>query len=196
MDRVHIGDACAATNLEVAKNLVADKGKQIDADAAKRIKHELYVDDGLTGCKRDQISRFVGEKQSDGMYSGSIQKILKLGNFSIKAFGVSGTVQSQEENLMGNKVLGYGYDLQCNMLSVMFRINISRKKRSVREFPDLTIEDVNQLKCQKLSKRILLGVTNSFGDFLGIASPFTIRFKDEMRKLFLLEEPLNWDDEA
>ena len=196
LDRVHFGDACAATQLEVAKNLVAEKGKQIDPEAAKRIKHDMYVDDGLTGCRRDQISRFVGEKQSDGIYSGSIQKILKLGNFSIKAFGVSGTVQREEDNLMGSKVLGYGYNIQSDMLSVMFRINVSRKKRSVREFPDLTIEDVNQLKCQKLSKRILLGITNSFGDFLGIASPFTIRFKDEMRKLFLLEEPLNWDDEV
>ena len=57
------------------------------------------------------------------------------------------------------------------------------------------MDDIAKLKSQKLSKRVLLGVTNSFGDFLGIASPFKIRFKDQMRRLFMLEEPLNWDDE-
>ena len=28
-----------------------------------------------------------------------------------------------------------------------------------------------------MSKKNLLGVTNSFGDYLGIAEPFTIRFR-------------------
>jgi hypothetical protein len=39
-------------------------------------------------------------------------------------------------------------------------------------------------------------VTNGFGDFLGLASPFTVRFNVLMRDLFLLEEPLNWDQEV
>jgi hypothetical protein len=46
-----------------------------------------------------------------------------------------------------------------------------------------------------LTKRNLLGVTNGFGDFLGLASPFTVRFK-VLRDLFLLEEPLTWDQEV
>ena len=41
---------------------------------------------------------------------------------------------------------------------------------------------------------MLLGVTNGFGDFLGIGTPHTIKFKALMRELFLLEEPLSWDD--
>ena len=97
---------------------------------------------------------------------------------------------------MGNKVLGYAYDLKRDMLSVQFKINLSRKKRSVREFPDLSLHEVGQLRSQKLSKRVLLGVTNSFGDFLGVASPFIIRFKVQMRKLFLLEEPISWDEQV
>ena len=36
----------------------------------------------------------------------------------------------------------------------------------------------------RLTKRICLGITNGFGDFLGIASPFTIRFKLLMKELF------------
>ena len=57
----------------------------------------------------------------------------------------------------------------------------------------MTLQDVESLKTKALSKRILLGVVNGFGDFLGIAKPFTIRFQVLMRKLFMLEEPLTWD---
>ena len=194
LDRVHFGDACAATQLEVAKNMVAELGRHIDPQAAKRIKFDMYVDDGMTGGSRKQVSKFVGKKDVDGRFSGSIQKILRLGNFTVKAFGISGEPQSEEAGLMGNKVLGYKYNLETDMLSVQFNINVSKKKRSVRQYADLTLGDLDKLRSLKLSKRILLGVTNSFGDFLGIASPFTIRFKDQMRKLFMLEDPLSWDD--
>ena len=54
---------------------------------------------------------------------------------------------------------------------------------------------MENLRTKKLTKRLLLGVTNSFGDFLGIASPFTVRFKMLMRKMFQLETPLHWDDQ-
>ena len=46
-----------------------------------------------------------------------------------------------------------------------------------------------------MTKRILLGVTNYFGDFLGIASPFTMLLKVLMRELFMLEKSLVWDEE-
>ena len=97
---------------------------------------------------------------------------------------------------MGNKVLGYTSDVELDMLGVTFPINISKKKRSVRVEPNLTVDDIVNLKTKTLTKRILLGVTNGFGDFLGIAAPFTINFKVLMRQLFLLEEPLTWDQEV
>ena len=43
LDRVHFGDACAATQLELAKNMVADMGKHIDEEAAFKIKHDMYT---------------------------------------------------------------------------------------------------------------------------------------------------------
>ena len=45
-----------------------------------------------------------------------------------------------------------------------------------------------------MTKSILLGLTNGFGDFLGIAAPFTVRFKVLMRQFFLLDEPLAWNE--
>merc|ERR1712101_106564 len=101
----------------------------------------------------------------------------------------------EESELLGNKVLGYGYNIKEDMLEVNFPINLSRKKRSVRTQPNLTLKDIDGLRSRSMTKRILLGVTNGFGDFLGIATPFTIKFKIMMRELFMLEDALTWDEE-
>ena len=45
LDRVHFGDQCAATELEVGKDIVANKGRHIDPEAAQRIEEEVYVDE-------------------------------------------------------------------------------------------------------------------------------------------------------
>ena len=195
IDRVHFGDGPAGTFLEVGKDLVAEAGRDIDPEASQRIEDDLYVDDGLTGGTEEQVARFVGTRQEDGSHDGSFSRILAKGNFSVKAYGISGrkTVGSE---LLGNKVLGYNYCLEEDMMSVSFPINVSKKRRSVRVEPDLTAEDLDLLRSKTLTKRILLGVTNGFGDFLGLASPFTVRFKVLMRDLFLLEEPLTWDQEV
>ena len=196
LDRVHFGDAAAGTQLEVGKNIIADAGAHIDKEASDRLKHDLYVDDGLTGGTPEQVQRFVGNKLPDGGYDGTFSQILAKGNFKVKAFGISGQKPTEESGLLGNKVLGYAYDIEEDMLGVTFPVNMSRKKRSVRVEPNLTIKDIDGLKSRSMTKRILLGVTNGFGDFLGIASPFTIKFKIMMRELFLLDEPLLWDQEA
>ena len=35
--------------------------KQIDYEAAERIKDDVYVDDGLSGGSEEQVHRFVGD---------------------------------------------------------------------------------------------------------------------------------------
>ena len=36
--------------------------KSIDAEAAKRVKHDTYVDGGLTGGSREEVERFCGSR--------------------------------------------------------------------------------------------------------------------------------------
>ena len=47
----------------------------------------------------------------------------------------------------------------------------------------------------KFSKRILLEFVNGFGDPLGIASPWFMKLKTIMKKLYQVQEVLTWDDE-
>ena len=69
-DVVHFGDCCAATQLEVGKDLTADTGWEIDPEAAQRIKDDTYVDDGITGGTPEQVSRFIGKQKEDGTFEG------------------------------------------------------------------------------------------------------------------------------
>ena len=126
LDRVHFGDQCAATQLEVGKDLVADAGAHIDREASEKIKNDLYVDDGLTGGDHDQVVRMDGEKLPDGTFSGTLSKILNLGNYKIKALAVSGSKKSLDSDLMGDRVLGYSYNVETDMLDLNFAMNISK----------------------------------------------------------------------
>ena len=60
---------------------------------------------------------------------------------------------------MGNKVLEYSSQIEKDMLSVVFPVNLSRKK-SVRVEPNLTVDDIDSIRSRTLTKRILLSVTN------------------------------------
>ena len=89
----------------------------------------------------------------------------------MKAIVRSGENDKEEIAKMGSSVFGYNWDAPTDKMAVKFPVNLSRKKRSVREKPNLTLADVDKLGNMTFSKRILLGFTNGFGDPLGIASP-------------------------
>ena len=61
-DRAHFGDKCVATQLEIAKEMIADlpEARAIDDEACERIKRDSYVDDTLTGGTNDNVDKFIG----------------------------------------------------------------------------------------------------------------------------------------
>ena len=85
IDRVHFGDRPAATQLEVSKNMIADLGLDIDEEACKKIKEDMYVDDGVTGGKKLDVERMVGNRDEDGNFDGTLPTILRKGNYFLKS---------------------------------------------------------------------------------------------------------------
>ena len=183
-DCVAFGDLPAANFLEIGRNLTADAGYTIDAEAAEKIKRDSYVDDNISGGSREAVARMKGNKLGDGSYSGTMTKILKRGNLKPKTFVSSGDTDEEAKELLGKKVLGYGWEATSDVMDVSFPIYVSNKKRKVRMTAPLDANTLKLLPDARLTKRICLGITNGFGDFLGIASPFTIRFKLLMKELF------------
>ena len=195
IDRVHFGDQSAACQLEVSKKKIAEIGKPIDPEAAAKLVKDTYVDDGPSAGTKEAVQRMVGRKDADGNYDGTMSQILAKGNFKVKEYVVEGDQEQADENLLGNTVFGYTYDPKKAKMGIKFTINLSKKRRNARTKPDLTLDDIDSLKTIQMTKRILLGLTNSFGDFLGMAIPYTIRLKLNMKKLFEEDVPLSWDDD-
>ena len=194
IDAVHFGDRPAATLLEVSKDKMSKKGESIDPIASKKLIEDVYVDDGFSGGSNADIDRMVGKKLESGRYDGTLSKILAIGGWEVKEFVVEGDMEQSDDNLLNNSVFGYKWNPKTKYMSLKFNINLSKKRRGVRVSPDLTVEDLKSLGDMKMTKRILLGVTNGHGDFLGLADPFTIRFKLLMKNLFDGDSNLSWDD--
>ena len=178
------GDRVASGALEAAKRKCAEMGDKIDPIAAKRIRTQMYVDDGATGGTREEVERFIGKKNSSGEYDGTIQEIFKLGGFSIKSFVQSGCTDNEAMKLLGNSVLGYFWDAKNDIMGVKLKVNLSKKKRKIAKYPDLTIKDLDKLNTIKLTKRNLLGVLAGTFDSIGIATPYTIKLKIGLKALF------------
>ena len=177
-DRVAFGDVPAANLLEISRNLLAENGRDIDPVAANRLINDSYVDDGVTGGSYQEVVRMKGERLEDGRYSGTLGQILDRGNFRMKAVITTGEVDEDIKSLINNKVLGYGWNSTSDVMAINFPINITKKKtKKLRSGPCLTREDLHKLPDTVLTRRICLGITNSFPDFLGLACPLTVRFK-------------------
>jgi hypothetical protein len=136
-----------------------------------------------------------GFKLADGSFSGSMTKILQIGKLKIKTIVSSCDTDEDAMALIGNKVLGYGWCATSDMMSVKFPIYLTNKKRKCRMDPPLNKESLMELLPKvKMTRRVCLGITNAFGDFLGMACPFTLRFKLMMKQLFEPGEgQLDWD---
>ena len=145
--------------------MVADLGMALCEQAALVIKHDTYVDDGASGGTIEDVRRLVGKKDENGNYDGYISKIMAMGGFKIKEFIVAGDPCLTDEDLLGNGLFGYTWDAKSGLLQVKLSVNMSKKVRSVRSKPDLTVYDIPTLSSIKMTKRLLLGVANSFGDF-------------------------------
>ena len=73
------------------------------------------------------------------------------------------------------------------------RVNISKKFKGARKEADMLYSEIPILAANKLTRRILLGITNSCYDPLGLVSPITVQLKIELRSLYSKELNLSWD---
>ena len=121
------------------------------------------MDDGFTGGKAADIERMVGTKDTEGNYNGTMSNILALGVYRVKEYVIEGDMDQADKNLLSNAVFGHSWDPKSKCMKMMISLNLSKKKRSVRVLPDLKQEDLKDLINMKMTKRNLLGITNSFG---------------------------------
>ena len=119
-----------------------------------------------------------GDRLPDGSYSGTMRQILDKGGLKMKVIVSSGEEDEAVKDLIGNKVLGYSWDASKDVMAVKFVMHLNNKRGSkVRSSPALTKDTLGLLESSPITKRIGLGICNGILDFMGLACPFTVRFR-------------------
>ena len=194
-DCMTFGDQLAALCLELAKKIAAEKGQEIDSEAALLLVESCYVDDLLGGGTEDQVRRFMGTRWSDGTYSGTLSAILSTVGLSHKALIRSGESDPEILADFNHRVLGLGWIPETDVIVFNFPINLSSKyKTGERIESDLEEKDIPRLPSITMTKRRLLSWINSVYDPTGILAPMTIKLKIAYRRLVAKEfGELDWD---
>ena len=176
---VNFGDKPAGCMALTCVRETADLYKNIDQEAAYKLKNDNYVDDVASGAETHEDAVRV---------STNMDKIVEMGGFRFKS-----TVMSGDEG-DPKKVLGTGWDTQKDQLFVEVKVNPSAKRKGVKILPDIPFDDVKAQFPQELTKRIIWRVVLGQYDLLGLASVFFIRLKLLMRDLSNEEgQKIGWD---
>ena len=101
------GDTLASLILELVKKIGADLGRDIDEEAVEVLLESTYVDDTLGGGTTEMVERFMGDRQDDGTYTGTLPKILSKVGLHPKVILIDGETDPEVLKLLPDKTLGH-----------------------------------------------------------------------------------------
>ena len=178
--------------MELTKRKTADKAKDIDEIAAKKVKEDSFVDDISTGGTEDECQRFKGEEDPSSLAcDGTMPQILSVVGMDVKAMAKTGEPDGPALHKLGAAVLGMGFSTETDLMKVRFKVNISDYKKGKPTGPDLELSTLAQLDDVVITKRKCLRIVSSQYDPLGIAAPLTIILKVNLKELYKLG--VDWD---
>ena len=173
--RATFGDLAAGLLLEVAKKRAAKEGELIDPFAARQLVRFTYVDDGLPGGSKADVTRMLGD---DG--PGTMSKILATCGLKAKFMVRTGDSDPEAAAHLGGKVLGIGYHLASDEIRMAVPMGPLNPQVSGDKNPLL------------LTKRKVLSFLMSAFDPLGLLSPILLEGKILLRMLYGEDNP-GWD---
>lgn len=177
---VNFGDKPAGCIALTAMRETAELYKNIDNDAAVKLKNDSYVDDIASGGDTKEEA----EKLSTNM-----DKIAAQGGFKFKKCTMS------MDNVDPMKILGTFWDPKADTLFLDCKVNISPKMKGVRTEKNLDINNIQQNLPRTITKTTVWRIAMGQYDLLGLASVFLIRLKLVMRDLSGEDgRSLGWDD--
>ena len=132
---VAFGDRPSSCILEIAKDLTAHAGKDIDEVGAKCISQDKYVADGATGGDQETADRLIGEVSinEDGSltYTGTLSQIFQKGGFHLKMIVRSGETNPEALRRMGGSVLGYKWSPTEDIFTFKPKVYMGKKLKTV-----------------------------------------------------------------
>lgn len=208
MTSVSFGDKPAGT---VALRKTAEMMKDEYPIASQVILNNTYVDD---------IVDSVDDTSAAVEITDQVERVIERGGFQIKHWTYSvknegtdiprklpdccdpvlqGTTEPATQPIRHNndeqKVLGLQWDPNEDCFRFKVTLNFAPRIRKVRSGPSLNQDQVPALVPMVLTKRMVLSQINGIYDPMGLATPFTLRAKMLMRRLWLGgAKSLGWDD--
>ena len=181
--RVNMGDKPAGAIAVEAKDLTAERFKEVSPEAASLIVESAYVDDLVDSVAEEQKARSL---------AADAEKILEKGGFKLKEwfFGGVGVDNKDESGVL--QVLGVHWDPREDVIQFKPVLNFSRKRRGLRVGPPLTRDQLPDALPSTLTRRIVLEQVMGIYDPLGILAPFLLQAKILLRETW--SEKLDWDD--
>ena len=194
INAMHFGDRPASTGLEIAKAITADAGFDVCPETATQIK-KGYVDDNAGGGTNEFVKKLIGTKTIDANgkyhYDGTVAQIMAYGGFGVKIMVRDGESRPDVLENFGGHVLGLQWDPEHDILFAEMPVNFSNKVNKIRQGPNLTLESIQTIREQNLTKRVLLSQVAGSYDPLGMISPLTIKLKILLQKV--VETEATWD---
>ena len=112
----------------------------------------------------------------------------------IQSQNVHEKIKSTDQYDEYQKVLGLIWDSKKDLFRFSVELKFDPKRK--REKSNLCEKiDANKFSELCFTKRVILSQVNSIFDPLGLAVPFTVKAKILMRKLWIHDPKLHWDDE-
>ena len=180
--RVNLGDRPSGTIAIVARDMTAEKFKEINPEAAEMIIRQTYTDDTINSVLNLPTAKKLAEDATE---------ILAKGGFRYKDWVYGGT-NIPAENSDPKVVLGTTWDRSDDTITFPSKINFSSKKRKQRTEPN--IKDLADLlkKLPPLTRRIVLEQVMSIYDPYGFLAPLILLAKILLRETWILQ--LQWDE--
>ena len=126
---------------------------------------------------KKQFACMIGTKLSDGSFSGTIPSMMKKVGLKLKTIV---TLHSQDQESLAkisDRVLGYLYNLQKDLLGVKFSFNPAKKTKGAKDKPHVTLKDVDAFIKSPQTWRSLLSICIAIYDTLGLAYLYSIKLK-------------------
>ena len=182
MTVVNMGDRPSATIAQVALRKTAEEIRDEYPDSADIITRNSYMDDILGGgnseeqhlARRKEIEEALGKHGfviKEWIYPGSKRQAESDDQRKVQL--LMGVINQENESVQGVLGMEWNVDFDCLQVSIN------------REISTNTV----------ITKRFILSVVNGIYDPLGLLTPFTIRAKILLRKIWAHEPRLDWDDD-
>ena len=181
--RVNMGDKPAGAIAVEAKDLTAERFKEVSPNAASFIVGSAYVDDLVDSVPTEETARKL---------ASDAETILQKGGFKLKDWFLGGVGVDGDMSCDVKQVLGVSWDPRADNIFFKPSLNFSAKKRGIRSGPDLKAEQVPEALPSTLTRRIVLEQVMGIYDPLGFLSPFLLKAKVLLRETWV--DQLGWDD--